>query len=82
MSLITRGYGKGNIITKGLGLRKRIVKKIVQIISRVIPVKRTPFKIEIRVLGDLVVPFRKEVEVTGKRDLSEILWLLLEEEEE
>lgn len=95
--IITKGYGAHNlIITRGYGLWERIKEIVREIITRVWPKKRVPFKTtikvagdvsfplkeEVPVLGDLIEEFRKLVPVKGKQDLSEIMKIILEDEDE
>ena len=95
--IITKGYGAHNlIITMGYGLWERIKEIVREIITRVWPKKRVPFKTSIKVtgdvsfplkkevpvLGDLIEEFRRLVPVKGKKDLSEIMEIILEDEDE
>jgi len=96
-SIITRGYGKRNlIVTAGFGWLLKEVEEIVrEVITRYYPIDYKPFRKDIAVYGDLVQPFRKDVNlfgdliakfeklipVRGKKDLSQILSILLEKDE-
>lgn len=64
--IVTQGYGPWRgIIVKGYGWFLRVVKKIIEIVSRMIPVRRIPFKIQIPVFGDVLFPYKKSVQVAG-----------------
>jgi hypothetical protein len=96
-SIITRGYGKRNlIVTSGYGgLLKEVEEIVKEVITRYYPIDYKPFRKSIPVYGDVVQPFRKEINlfgdlitkfeklipVSGKKDLSQILSILLEKEE-
>jgi len=95
--IITKGYGAHNlIITMGYGLWERIKEIVREIITRVWPKKRVPFKTSIKVtgdvsfplkkevpvLGDLIKEFRRLVPIKGKKDLSDIMKIILEDEDE
>lgn len=63
--LITKGYGPHRmLITLGYSIFK-VIEKIIEIISRVIPIKRIPFEMKIPVVGDLSLDFREKAKVTG-----------------
>ena len=81
MGIITKGLGTGGLITQGYGVWE-VIKKIIEWVSRVIPIKRIPFEFRIPVIGDKVIPFKEEIRVSGKKDFFELLWLLLEDEDE
>ncbi|RLG17493.1 hypothetical protein DRN75_03565 [Nanoarchaeota archaeon] len=65
MSIVTKGLGGPSLITLGYGWLKKIIKVIKKIVSRAIPWRRKKFTVKVKVLGDLVRPFRSTVKVTG-----------------
>ena len=81
MSIVTKGLGSQGLITQGYGWLQRIIKVIKKVISRVIPWKRKRFKFKIKVYGDLVVPFKQEFKIQGTKDFTQVLWLLIDDED-
>jgi hypothetical protein len=70
------------VYARGLGSwLRRVVRKIVETVSRMLPVKRKRIKMYAPVYGDVVRKVQVTIPVKGERDFRKILWLLLEDED-
>ena len=81
MSIVTKGLGGCSLVTQGYGFLEWIKKVIKKVVSRLIPWKRKRFKLKIKVYGSPVHLFEETLKVKGTKDLSPILFILLDEEE-
>ena len=65
MSIVTKGLGSSSIVTGGYGWLRAIVKKIVEVIARLIPKRRRKVEVRIPVHGNPAIPIEVPVLVAG-----------------
>ena len=65
-AIITQGYGPVNlIVTRGYGLFREIVERIVEFVTRFFPIGRKPFEKQVHVSGTKIFSLKEDREVYG-----------------